>query len=148
GGGDCLDKKNLSTSCCRTIQACNQDTAQKEHLHAGVTCAETQTPEQTGSQEAVVQPLARSQNLGGGCGLLRLAEGSQPCGFVPEEHLEHQDVDVQERDESDNNIGNSGHSLSLSVFATALPHQECLSNIECLSNRGQIFIFDSTFRFA
>ena len=41
-----------------------------------------------------------------------LAERSQPGGFVPEEHLEDHDVDMQQRDETDNDVGNGGHRLS------------------------------------
>ena len=41
-----------------------------------------------------------------------VAEYSEPGGFVPEKHLEHKNIDVQERDERDNDVGNRGHGCS------------------------------------
>jgi hypothetical protein len=111
GGWNSLDIEDFSTSCCRTVHACNQNTAQKKHFHGGAGRAKDQAPEQTNGQEAVVQPLVRSQNFAGGRRLQGLAEGSQPGGFVPEEHFEYQDVDVHERNETDNDFCNGGHRL-------------------------------------
>ena len=112
GGWNSLDKEDFSTGGCRTVlQACNQNTAQKEHFHGGAGRAKAQAPEQTSGQEAVVQTLVRSQNFAGGRRLLGLAEGSQPGGFVPKEHFEYQDVDVHERNETDNDVCNGGHRL-------------------------------------
>jgi len=113
GGWNGLDIEDFSTGSCRTIQACNQNTAQKKHFHGGAGRAKAQAPKQSSGQEAVVQPLVRRQNFAGGRRLPGLVERSQPGGFVPEEHFEHQDVDVHERNETDNDVCNGGHWSSL-----------------------------------
>ena len=40
----------------------------------------------------------------------KLADGSlpQPGGLVPQEHLEHEDVDVHKRDQADDDVGDGG----------------------------------------
>jgi len=68
-----------------------------------------QRDDQAGDQEAVVEPLVGGQHLG----LLRLllggAERRPALRPGPQDHLQDDDVDVDQRDERDESGGESGH---------------------------------------
>ena len=72
-----------------------------------------QRPEQSGRQEPVVEPLIRRQHLGGAREFRRGPKHAAAIRRVPQEHLQHEEVDVQRGDESDENVGDSSHARSL-----------------------------------
>jgi hypothetical protein len=95
-----LDIEDFAAGRGRTIDSRDENAAKKEHLHCGSASTETQPPEQPGGQEAVVQALVRSQDLGRGRCLLCLAKRPQPGWLVPEKHFEDQEVEVQKRNDA------------------------------------------------
>ena len=86
-----------------------QDIGFEEYLDARAVRAQPQTPGEPRSEEAVVEALIGGEHLGRGRDLLRLAERPQSRGLVPQEHLEDQDVNVNQRDDGDDDVGGDGH---------------------------------------
>ncbi len=107
-----LHEQDLAAGRDRTVHAGDQHAQQEEHLHRGACGAEAQAPEQSCGEKAVVEPLVGGQHLARGRGFGRVPERTQPRGLVPQEHLEHQKVQVQQRDQRDQDVGNDRHAGS------------------------------------
>src|SRR5262245_20016258 len=112
--GKGLDEEDFAAGGRRAEHARDEHAQEEEYLHRGAACAEAQTPEEAGGEKTVVEPLVRGQHLRRARGFERLAERPQPGRLVPQEHLEHEKVDVQERDESDDDVRGDQHPSSIS----------------------------------
>ncbi|CAL3963781.1 unnamed protein product [Diplocarpon coronariae] len=103
--GNSLHQKNLCTRRRPSIQASNQYAPQEEqaNLPAKLGNWVHETPEQTGGQEAIVKTLVSGKGFSflGEIGLETKGFKAAWCG--PEEHLEYEDIDVQDTDEGDRN---------------------------------------------
>ena len=69
-----------------------------------------QPPDEPGDEEAVVQALIRGQSLRRLRELRCKAERAQAEGLVPEEHLQYQKIEVEERHQCDRDVGKCRHS--------------------------------------
>ena len=81
-----------------------------------------EAPEQAGGEKAVVEALVHRQRLGRRGLVRRHAEGAPAERLVPEEHLEHQEPEVQRRDQDHRDVrGDREHLLSAARVAAVAP---------------------------
>ena len=86
---------------------------QEEDLHVGA--VGDQPPDQAGGQEPVVEALVGGQHLAL-LGERRVgAEDLTPGRLGPQEHLEDQEAEVQDRDEGDEDGGEGAHRCSMAA---------------------------------
>ena len=73
-----------------------------------------EAPDQPGGQKAVIEPLIHGED-GRGRGDLRGHREDPPAdGMVPEEHLQHQEAEVSERDQRGEDVGDDVHGREYS----------------------------------
>ncbi len=91
----------------RAVRTGHRHAGQEEprHVHA----PRQQRPAQAGGEEAVVETLVGGEHARLLGLLARLAEHLQPDRPGPQEHLQHQETQVQERDEGDQDLRECGH---------------------------------------
>src|SRR5258707_1275198 len=89
-----------------------------------------QAPDQSGDEEAVVQPLIRGEIRRGVRELLRQPEGSPPERFGPEEHLEDEEQEVQQGDEADQDVGQDAHRATASMVRRTRASPRAMSSGE------------------
>src|SRR5262245_15975130 len=109
-GGQSLDEEDLAAGGRGAEETGDEHACEEEHLHRGPAGAEAEPPEKACREKAVVEPLVRGQHLRRSSRLQCLAEGPEAGRLVPEEHLEHQKIEMQDRDETDNDIGGDRHA--------------------------------------
>lgn len=109
GGRHGLDEQDLFGRRHRTIDPSDHDAGQKEDLEGQPFGAHAQARDQPRGQEAVVQPLVGRQHLGLLGLLLRHAECPAALGLGPQKHLQHEDVEVQDRHRGDKETGQPLH---------------------------------------
>src|SRR5205085_2735392 len=80
-----------------------------------VVAAGRQTPDQSRRQESVVQPLIRRQSLRRLRQLRRQPKGAAPERLGPEEHLQHQKGEMQQRDNGDEDVRRDSHRAAASM---------------------------------
>src|SRR6267378_4437712 len=85
--------------------------AEEEDLDRNARGAESEAPNQAGGEEAVVQALVGCQRLRSGGEIRGQAEGLQAERTRPKEHLEDEEVEVQERDQRYGDVGDDSHGL-------------------------------------
>ena len=91
---------------------------QEEHLHVGL--VGDQAPHQAGDQEAVVEALVGGQHLASPRRTpASSAEGRAPGRLGPQEHLEHQEVEVQQRPRGRPARGDDVHRRSMAARRAA-----------------------------
>ena len=81
-----------------------------------------QGPHETRREEAVVQALVGSQHRGRFSYLRRGSERSTPERCAPEEHFQHQEIDVHGRDHADENGRDRAHGDRLGHIELAYQH--------------------------
>jgi len=94
GGGEALHEENALVDRHAGEQSGNHDAAEKKHGNFGAIVAQQQRPNEASSQKAVVQPLVHRQHFGDARLLRPLPKYAQPKRLVPEEHFEHQEIQV------------------------------------------------------
>src|SRR5439155_10314815 len=114
-----------------TEDAGDRDTDEEEHLRGepGVPTGD-QTPDQPGGQEAVVEALVHTEGPGL-LGELRGRARYTPANRAgPQEHLQHQDVRVDQRDQPYQDIADNDHRVRLlyrqrTMLDSARGHPDC-----------------------
>ena len=96
-------------------------------------------PKEAGSEEAVVEALVLRQGRGG-LGLLRAHAEDAPRARAPEEHLEHQDVHVQECNEEDEEFRDDDHRATVYQERLAQTDADGLRLIALRSRAPQVTI--------
>jgi len=91
----------------RAVDAGHDHAGQEEDLEAEV--AVDEAPDQSGGQEAVVEPLIGGEGLAGRGELRRRAERRPRARRGPQEHFEHQEIQVQSGNEPDQDSGDDVH---------------------------------------
>jgi len=96
-GGNGLDEQDPAAGRGSTVTAGHGDAAEEEdgYVAAEVTAGQ-QAPDQARGQEAVVEPLVGGQRDGGVGELRGGAERGAGARGAPQEHLQHEDVPVQQ----------------------------------------------------
>ena len=94
------------------IHACDQHAGEEEIRACREVGARELCPDEAGGEEAVVEALILRQGRGG-LGLLGAHAEDAPRARAPEEHLEHQDVHVQECNEEDEEFRGDDHRVTV-----------------------------------
>ena len=105
-----LHVENLLTRGDRAVDASDDHACEHEDRGVESFAALQDAHDEPGREKAIVEPLIRGEHFRCGRGLLRLSEGAQSRGLVPQEHLEDKNVDVNQRDNADGDDGREGHS--------------------------------------
>src|SRR5690606_37556100 len=108
-GGQGLHEEDLAVHRGGAKHARHDHAAQEKNLDVMSGGAQQQAPDQSGDQETVVQTLVGGQRLGGGGEIGFQAKSLAPQRFVPENHLEHHEIQVQHGDQSGQNVGGGGN---------------------------------------
>src|SRR5262249_13983590 len=94
----------------------DQDADEEEQpQRAGQWLRRDEAPDQPGGEEAVVQPLIRGERCRLGRELGRGAEDAPAGRALEEEHLQHEESQVLERDERHQQVPEDGHAEMLVV---------------------------------
>src|SRR4051794_823004 len=109
-GGNGLHQQDATADGGRTVDPGDRDADEEERLHLPAErVVGNQPPHQAGDEEAVVEPLVPRHRARLGGELLRGAEGGPGARRLPEHHLEHHDVHVDQRDDGGEDLPEGVH---------------------------------------
>ena len=98
--GSAWTKRILRLAVARRTRRQSTTHARKNTL-IGTGVPEDEAPHQAGGEEAVVEALVHGERLGRARPCPGVSGRSSPVGLVPEEHLEHEELHVQQRHDDD-----------------------------------------------
>src|SRR5262249_25321999 len=114
-----------------TENAGHDNAREKENLDGISVCAQDEAPDQSGGEKAVVQALIGGQRCRGRGKFRSEAEGPKAARLVPEEHLQHEEINVEQGYQCNGDIRDGAHPddrrLSWRFRRTRRDRSSCVS---------------------